>query len=883
MNSSESRPSNPHNPSPVGPSSPVGTGRVSGSSSDPSSQEPTSLHRDIYQRLGALRRRIRIYVLLHGLLLAFLWLGGLYGLGFLFDYGPVLLAFNEMPVQVRACLLILILAGLVWILYQWVLVRLWTPLSDQSLALLLERRFPELQDAVATIVNHDGSSSTRQDQAPAAAIQQDTSDEKPLIANATLVEQVRKQAYSGLQQVSLGEIFHFGPLVRVGAIAVVLAIGFVWFGIAYPTTLSTSFRRLVLLDSVQWPRVCRLEMVGFKVHHRQPLDDIPEMEQLVAFDEQGTATVGRASSIQLMIRAEAPAAAPAASDSASPFARQLPRTCQLHYWTEDGFQGQLPFEKMGGVRDGFQTFALDGDVLSDLLHPISFYIVGGDHRIGPFQINTVPSPVVTETDLECEFPPYMVDEASMRWTPRTIRWTGLTQLPYGTRVCIRARSNRPLRHIYIANEQNELIETLTSNQSDPSDDFEFTLPRLEENQRLQFILQDVAGVFSQRSHLFTVDVIEDAPPQVETRLLGIGSAITPQARIPLTGTVRDDYGVQRSWIEMETPVSETVVQENQVESSGALSGEVDLLNLQRQTASSLRLPTTPDSQVSLAVLATDYYDLGTTPGQTSVSHRYLLDVVTPDQLLRILERLEVDQRRRLEQIYEEMMEARVYLVQSRSSASSHADSPKAGREPGDSVPASTNQDETSANSSVEPAGLDKLELRKLYVQRALLQTQKSRQEILGVAEVFEDLRLQLINNRLDAQDRQERLAGSVIKPLRHTSQETMDALEITLEAQDENYVSLSELLPQAAQDTSTANTLDDFPKLLATIEQTTEKTIAQVDETLLQLQTILNSLQKFETHNELLDLVRQMIETQEQLLERTKAERNRQSFDDLLK
>ena len=41
-------------------------------------------------------------------------------------------------------------------------------------------------------------------------------------------------------------------------------------------------------------------------------------------------------------------------------------------------------------------------------------------------------------------------------------------------------------------------------------------------------------------------VVADEPPQMAVRLDGIGTAITPQARLPAVGQVTDDYGVARS-------------------------------------------------------------------------------------------------------------------------------------------------------------------------------------------------------------------------------------------------------------------------------------------------------------------------------------------------
>ena len=57
--------------------------------------------------------------------------------------------------------------------------------------------------------------------------------------------------------------------------------------------------------------------------------------------------------------------------------------------------------------------------------------------------------------------------------------------------------------------------------------------------------------------------------------------------------------------------------------------------------------------------------------------------------------------------------------------------------------------------------------------------------------------------------------------------------------------------------------------------------LTQLDDVLTQIQNVLDSLLKFETQNELLDLVRDMLEQQQALKRRTEAIRNREAFDDI--
>ena len=57
-------------------------------------------------------------------------------------------------------------------------------------------------------------------------------------------------------------------------------------------------------------------------------------------------------------------------------------------------------------------------------------------------------------------------------------------------------------------------------------------------------------------------------------------------------------------------------------------------------------------------------------------------------------------------------------------------------------------------------------LRTLRVQQALQNSRKNTQETLGVAEAFDDIRLQLTNNRIDTEELKLRLGPGIAEPLR---------------------------------------------------------------------------------------------------------------------
>ena len=277
------------------------------------------------------------------------------------------------------------------------------------------------------------------------------------------------------------------------------------------------------------------------------------------------------------------------------------------------------------------------------------------------------------------------------------------------------------------------------------------------------------------------------------------------------------------------------------------------------------MPVDGESTLALTVMANDRFDLEDQPN-VGEGDRYELQIVSPEELLRILEQAEVGQRRRLEQIVREVKEQKDYLVRTKSQVG-QTDSIQL--EPGENEPGD------------EPKGEDdpgRHELRRLFAQRALLQNDKSLQEVLGCVDAFDNLRLQLINNRITADARQKRFEDSVIAPLRQTADVTMTRLvdqlqQLEVQLREIEGLALNKIDPP---DPKTIETL----RLAA--EENSVESIAMTDQVLIELNEVLDLLIKHETQNELLDIVRQMIDKQKELLERTKKERQKKSFEDLL-
>ena len=145
---------------------------------------------------------------------------------------------------------------------------------------------------------------------------------------------------------------------------------------------------------------------------------------------------------------------------------------------------------------------------------------------------------------------------------------------------------------------------------------------------------------------------------------------------------------------------------------------------------------------------------------------------------------------------------------------------------------------------------------------------KSGQDLRGITNAFENLRLQLINNRIDAEDRKERIATKIIAPLKSIPAGSLKALADTI---DELETALKQIDRGIGgeQGEITANGLVD-------------QGLADTDAVLKEIDAVLSVLVKYESQNELLEIVRRMIAEQEALMKRTKDKRQKDAFEGLL-
>ena len=768
--------------------------------------------------LHGLRRRIRQYVWLEGCAAAVAWLGAAFWATLAADW-----LFEPVP-AVRGIMLLAVAAVLAVVLLRWIGRRAFVPITDGNAAMLLERRFPQLNDTLLTAVLLGGRAA----------------DESEL--SGEMLERTCREAAARTSHVEPGKVFNPRPLWLHCGAATLLSASVVFFAVLENEAFGTWARRALGLSSQPWPRKTHFAGVdGF-------IDGVPRK-------------VARGSDLEVVARA----------DTTWP---RVPELVEVRYRME-GARGRATMDRRGiarGPENHFQEYAY---VFRNIPADIHFDVVGGDDRISGLWIQAVDSPTIGPMTLQCELPAYI-----RRQLP-PLPVTGVMQIPMGSRVTVHAGpSNKDLVRVQVTSivgDQPATTKVLEQQALDGDQrGFSYVVGTLMKDTTLLLSLTDSDGITPREPVRLALVPTPDQPPQLAVQLDGIGTAITPQARVAVAGRITDDYGIGRVWFEHALgegkPGNQPIAK---------LPQAPPVFTLPADTGLEVRelgvMGVKPGQKLSLSVKAADLCDLGAGPNVAG-TERWLLEVVTPEQLRAMLESRELVLRQRFEGMIQEMTETRDLLARLEFDAKSPLP-PGEGQGEGGSVNGSGKSTD-SRSSRPHPNPLPKGEgtirpaaepgdeepadsparqrtLRLLGVEGAVSNCRKNTQEVLGLAEAFDDICKQLINNRIDTKELRDRLRGGIAQPLRHVAEQMFPELERRLEA----------LSPK----------LDD-PRQAPLLRDRAQQ---QADEILVAMRHVLDRMIELESFNELVDLLRNIVETQEKLQEETQKRHNQELRESL--
>jgi hypothetical protein len=721
----------------------------------------------VERKLAEVRRGIRTYVWLEGLAALVTTVVAAFWLGMFVDW-----LFEPTPAVRIAAMAVVGVIGL-WVAYRYLFRRVFVRLPDASIAVLMERRFHQLKDHLLTTVDLA------------------TGDEELTVYHPEFVERTRDAAETATASVNTKELFRRGPLVRRIIVALVLAASIPIFALSTREVFAFWVQRLSL-STEPWPRRVHLEVVGF------PVDANGRRVHKVARDDK----------FELVVHASAKGYVP-------------PKQVEFRFQSSDGGRGRDTMTRVGEAvagRDDYQTFRYE---FNDVSSSMTLDVIGGDDRVEDLHLEIVDRPELVGMEVECVYPEYLGR------APRRLPITGGMRIPVGTKLTLHAKSTKPLTDVRVQSASNPEPRGLYD-AGRAVNDIRWEYGALNADDVLTIKVTDTDGVAARDAYRISLAVVPDELPQVSVRLAGIGSAITPEAVVPIVGKVTDDYGLDRIWYGYQ--INDGAVQERPF--SRQPNGQQEETSIE---AFDTRAPDAakggwamelkPGQTLFLSVRATDRFNLTDAP-RAGASQQFALDVVTMAQLLELLERRELELRQRFETVFAKVTDTRNLLSRVDFKEDAAAD---------------------AAETETATDGADRaLTRRRLRVAGALQNVTQSAHELLGLAEAFDEMHEQLVNNRIDNVDLKTRLREQIAQPLRLVGEKSMPQLESQLQLATERLDD-----PQAG-----AAALADSLRL--------------ADGALVQMQQILDRMLELESYNEVVGLLRGIIEDQQQLNERTK-------------
>lgn len=540
---------------------------------------------EVLDVLGDLRRRIRRYVFFEGIALVVAVIGALFWISLAVDWAWFKMSKFELPIWFRqaygALAIVLFVSGIV----VWIVLRTVKQMRRRALALVLERRFPELDDRLITAVEISDSL---------------VGNESPL--TLSMINRTVEEISGKAKSISLGDVFENKHLARAVVVSAVLVASIVGFGLTNAQAMKRWADAFLRYRDIYWDRDTELVVKVLDQNDRER--DFPENK-----------TIKHPSGNDLTFIIEVP------EKNADGKKLIVPEKVTVHYRYSSG----------GGTkRDTAMSFGERRFKFSiaKVMEDLDLWVIGGDYKNRkPYKIQAVDPPRVDKLTLNCKYPDYtgMNQDTSVE-NLKQVQGTQVS-VPMETRFILGARTNKPIENVRLqygnteisfgyfvkrksvedaAEDHGESEETrefrATMRISTPGTNDEriidlleisdepkkyiskdrtyFEIPVIlsaEQNETvrernkqpitvedpvtheenvyrnifvmppdsdLRIYLEDSDGIFSSDPGLLTIGGEKDEPPRIEASLIGIGLAVTPIARIPVSAVVKDKYGLR---------------------------------------------------------------------------------------------------------------------------------------------------------------------------------------------------------------------------------------------------------------------------------------------------------------------------------------------------
>ncbi len=524
-------------------------------------------------RLGRLRGSIKQLFALDGLSRLVLALLAFAAVTFLADWGL------DLPIYIRVVFLAggLGLAG--WILGRRVFKPLAVRISDDDLAIFVERNFPELNDKLISAIQLTRDPGT----SPSGAM---------FTNSPELVEALVADAEQSTAQLDFRRVIVRGHVGKIAG----------WAATAVAILLAASAASAVVRNYVS---IYARRIVGLKVSY-------PHRNHLKVLDfTDNRRVVARGDDLTVAVESDGP------TD---------PSKVLLSYTFDSSEKGEERMTPLSGRRFQFLFTRVTG--------PFSFTVQGGDHHPTDetYRVDIVTPPAVDAVRVFYEYPPYMHKHNTPPDRPEA---AGNVVAPFFTKVRFDAQSNEDLKGVTLlvglkGKEKTTELEVKKDAQGRArlfSGGFEIG----DVSSEYELKLRAENGLSNRDPIRFAVKGVKDEPPRITVQDPVGDEFITELCERPLEIKVEDDYGVARIILEYhvvsqqpEKTSKDWVGVEFNREQNSREYGELAILSQYVFDVSKLKL--TAGDHVELRFRAEDFKDIG--GRNASTSKVYKLSVVS---------------------------------------------------------------------------------------------------------------------------------------------------------------------------------------------------------------------------------------------------------------
>jgi hypothetical protein len=523
-------------------------------------------------RLGRLRGSIKRLFALDGLSRLVLALLAFAAGTFLADWGL------DLPWGVRLVFLVAGIGLSGWVLATRVFHPVGVRISDDDLAIFVERNYPELNDKLISAIQLTRDPGT-------------TSSGAMFTNSPELVEALVVDAEQATSKLDFRRVIvrgHVGKIFGWAAGLVALLIASSAASATVRNYGSIYVRRLVGLK-VSYPHRNHLKVLDF-----------PNNRKVVA----------RGDDLTVAVESDGPAD---------------PRKVVLSYEFATSEHGEEMMTPLAGRRFQFLFTRVTG--------PFTFTVSGGDHRGDErYQVDLVTPPAVDTIRVFYEYPAYMHKQNTPVDRPEA---AGNVIAPIGTKVRFEALSNEDLRGVSLlvglkGKEKSSDLEVRKDAQGRPRV-FAGLFEVVDLSSEYELRLQAENGLSNRDPIRYVVKGLKDEPPRITVQDPVGDEFISELCERPLEIRVEDDYGVARIVLEYrviaqqaEKSSREWVGLEFNREQNSREYGELSIASQYVFNVAKLKLAA--GDHVELRFRAEDYKDVG--GRNVTTSKVYKLSVVS---------------------------------------------------------------------------------------------------------------------------------------------------------------------------------------------------------------------------------------------------------------